>query len=314
MTPKVFVVDAEGKPLLPTHPARARKLLREGRAKVIQVVPFTIQINRIIENPVGSFVAGVDDGSKYVGVVIINDKTNEVVFRGGIRLRQDVKRLMKQRSDYRRSRRTRKLRYRQPRFSNRKGCKIVPSIKCRKDSILRFLKDMMKRVNIIKVIVEEVKFNHFRFRFGKFFSLVEQGKKYLKEQIKLSGLDYDSVFGWMTKGWRLNLGLSKSHSNDAVAITCKKDEPIFSSLDYIIKPRRTRIWENNSTKTCTEKNGFRHFDIVKAKHRTRGTVIGSIRSLKKRCITLRTSFDDNFQVSYSKSKLIQRHNRLIYYY
>jgi hypothetical protein len=42
---KVFVVDCEGTPLLPTHPARSRKLLREGRAKVIQIIPFTIQLN-----------------------------------------------------------------------------------------------------------------------------------------------------------------------------------------------------------------------------------------------------------------------------
>jgi len=50
MTPKVFVIDNSGKPLLPTHPARARKLLRDGKAKVVRVVPFTIQLERIISN------------------------------------------------------------------------------------------------------------------------------------------------------------------------------------------------------------------------------------------------------------------------
>jgi hypothetical protein len=44
MTPKVLVIDKLGKPLLPTHPARARKLLRNGKAKVVTVVPFTIQL------------------------------------------------------------------------------------------------------------------------------------------------------------------------------------------------------------------------------------------------------------------------------
>ncbi len=48
MTPKVFVIDKEGRPCLPTHPARARKLLRAGKAKVKRVVPFTIQLERVI--------------------------------------------------------------------------------------------------------------------------------------------------------------------------------------------------------------------------------------------------------------------------
>lgn len=47
---KTFVVDKSGRQLLPCHPARSRKLLREGKAKVIQVVPFTIQLNYEIKN------------------------------------------------------------------------------------------------------------------------------------------------------------------------------------------------------------------------------------------------------------------------
>jgi len=61
-----------------------------------------------------------------------------------------------------------------------------------------------------------------------------------------------------------------------------------------------------------KKNGFRHYDIIKTSHRTKGKVIGSVRSLKKLSITLRTSFDNNFVVSYKKSKLIWRPNRLIF--
>jgi hypothetical protein len=37
-------------------------LLDQGKATVKQVVPFTIQLNYEIENPVGSFEVGVDDG------------------------------------------------------------------------------------------------------------------------------------------------------------------------------------------------------------------------------------------------------------
>lgn len=310
---KIFVVDSKEQQCLPCHPARSRKLLRLGKAKVIQVVPFTIQLNYEVKHTVGTFAAAVDDGAKKVGVAIVNDKTNEVVFKGQIELRQDISLKMKQRRNYRRTRRTRKLRYRARRFNNRIGKKLVPSIKCRKDSTLRFFKDMMKRVNINKVVVEEVKFDHAKNRYGKFFSLVEQGKNYLRQQFLKLGLIYESTFGYETKKKRLALKLSKKHSNDAIAMIYKI-KPIISSLEWIIKPKRTKIWENNPTKTCIEKNGFRHYDLVKAIHRTKGTIMGSIRSLKKNAITLRTKFDNNFPVSYNKAKLIQRPNGLIYLY
>ena len=77
---------------MPTHPARARKLLRKGLAKVIRVVPFCIKLERRIENPVGSFTVGIDDGAKEVGIAVVNEVKKEVVFRGTIKLRQDVSR------------------------------------------------------------------------------------------------------------------------------------------------------------------------------------------------------------------------------
>jgi len=307
----VFVIDAEGKPLLPTHPARSRKLLRNGRATVEQVVPFTIRLKRKVENPVGSFVVGVDDGTKHVGIAVKNEKTDEIVFRGQMDLRQDVHLKMERRRNFRRARRFR-LRNRQPRFNNRIGAKLVPSVKCRKDSILRLLADLGKRLNIVEVIVEEVKFNHAKHRYGKWFSLVEIGKKYLKNQIEKMGYLYTATFGYSTKSVREMAGLMKTHINDAIAIVIKCGMmPIIVShcLEYNIKPRRTKT---SSKRICTEKNGFRHYDLVRASHGTRGTVIGSVRSLKKTGLTLRTSWNDNFEVSYRKSVLLQRFGGLIY--
>lgn len=304
----VFVIDSEGTPLLPTHPARSRKLLREGKAKVKQVVPFTIQLNRKVDTPVGNFEAGVDDGAKYVGFAIKNSKTNEVVFRAQLNHRQDVSRKVEQRRNYREARRFR-LRNRQPRFNNRTREKLAPSIRQRKDCILRVVKDMSKRLNIKKVKVEEVKFNHAKHRHGKFFSLVEVGKTYLREQIQKLGLMYEATFGYITKETRLKLNLTKKHSHDACAIV---ESNKLVGFEYWIKPRRTKIWENHPTRTCMERNGFRHYDLVKAKHRTKGIVIGSVCSLCAKTIKLRTKFDNNFPVAYSKTRLLQRPNGLIY--
>ena len=41
---KVFVLDKDHKPLMPCGPARARKLLKAGRARVHKLQPFTIRI------------------------------------------------------------------------------------------------------------------------------------------------------------------------------------------------------------------------------------------------------------------------------
>jgi len=38
---KVYVKSQEGKWLMPTHPAKARILLKKGKAKVVQRTPFT---------------------------------------------------------------------------------------------------------------------------------------------------------------------------------------------------------------------------------------------------------------------------------
>ncbi len=40
----VFVLSIEGKPLMPCKPAKCKKLLKTGRAKVIRRFPFTIQL------------------------------------------------------------------------------------------------------------------------------------------------------------------------------------------------------------------------------------------------------------------------------
>jgi hypothetical protein len=130
------------------------------------------------------------------------------VFHAQLDHRQDVSRCTEQRRYYRRARRQR-LRYRQPRFKNRIRSKIAPSIRQRKEAIIRVLKDFSKRLKLVKVKVEEVFFNHAEHSYGKFFSLVEIGKKYLREQIQSLCLVYEKTFGYVTKESRLKLGLSK---------------------------------------------------------------------------------------------------------
>jgi hypothetical protein len=395
---KVFVVDAKGSPCLPCQAVRARRLLQSGRAKVHSVVPFTIMLHRVVKEPAGSFVVGIDDGAKEVGLAVINKHNKEAVFEGQIHLRQDVSKKMLQRSQYRRTRRGRKARHREARFDNRgKSGRIAPTIKQKKDSILRVIADLKRRVAITTVVVEQGEFDtssvargreltgveyqqaefegrNFRakilWRDGyicqrpgcggkdtlqahhinpksnggtnttsngitlckichealhrdgwkllkkpkhfKYPAHLQVGKHYLTDGLEDMGLGVNVCFGWMTKKWRDTIGLPKTHINDAAAMACKSFAPSSASKQYLVLPKRKKVWDDNPTKTCSEKKGFRHCDVVKAKHRTRGQVIGSIRSLKKSCITLRTLWDDNFPVAYSKARLLWRFKGIVY--
>jgi len=40
----VFVINQHGKTLMPTTPSKARKLLKQGKAKIVKYNPFTIQL------------------------------------------------------------------------------------------------------------------------------------------------------------------------------------------------------------------------------------------------------------------------------
>ena len=40
----VYILNNQGKPLMPCKPQKARKLLKQNKAKVIKKEPFTIQL------------------------------------------------------------------------------------------------------------------------------------------------------------------------------------------------------------------------------------------------------------------------------
>lgn len=387
----VFVVDSNGTPLLPTNGARARLLLKNGKANVYSVVPFTIQLVRNVDNPVGEFKVGIDDGAKEVGISIACGEN--VVFAGNIKLRQDVSKKILQRAQYRRTRRSSNLRHRKARFLNRgnEGW-IPPSIKQKKDSIIRVINDLKKRINITECVVEQGQFDissmargykltgkeyqtseyegnnwkqkvlwrdgykcqhcnvqsnlqvhhiiprskggsnavgngitlckecHYKLHKGlwvlsikpKRFNYpthLQQGKWYLHKELEKIFSKVTICYGWMTVIARRKLGLEKDHHCDASAMIGAN---IYKCSPYKVIPRRNKVWENNPTKTCNEKNGFKHWDIVKSKHRRLGVVVGSIRSLKQKSITLRTKFDDNFPVSYSQTVLLWRPSSIVY--
>ena len=129
----VYVLKQNGQPFMPTERFdKVRRLLKEGKAKVVRREPFTI---RLLYEPETDVVqecyCGVDTGSKHVGVAVVgNDK---VLYQSQTELRDDIKRKMDTRRMYRRSRRNRKTRYRKSRFLNRRNSiredRLPPSVR-----------------------------------------------------------------------------------------------------------------------------------------------------------------------------------------
>src|SRR5665811_677057 len=105
----VFIHNKDGKQLMPCKHSKARKLLKEGKAKVIRITPFTIKLLSGSSNYVQTIIGGMDTGSKVIGVCAMSN--GKVLYQSEVYLREDVSGKMQQRSMYRRTRRGNKTRY-----------------------------------------------------------------------------------------------------------------------------------------------------------------------------------------------------------
>jgi len=166
---KVFVVEGSGghfpykRPLAPTRPARARQLLRKGKAAVYRRYPFTIILKREVkEVDIQPLRLKIDPGSKTTGLAILNDNTGEVLWAAELQHRgQQIKKSLEKRRAIRRSRRNRKTRYRKTRFNNRirkKGW-LPPSLMSRVYNIETWVMRLRKLCPITAISLELVKFD-----------------------------------------------------------------------------------------------------------------------------------------------------------
>ena len=140
----VFVLSKDKTPLAPTKEAKARKLLKQGKAVVHKIFPFIIRLKENKECK-KSFEIKFDVGASVTGVAIVDALKcfffAEIVHRGKV-----IKKAMDSRRAIRRGRRARNTRYREPRFDNRtrpEGC-LPPSVKSRADNVINFAKKICK--------------------------------------------------------------------------------------------------------------------------------------------------------------------------
>ena len=157
----VFTINKHGERLMPCKPSKARKLLRDRKAKIIKHNPFTIQLlygSSGYKQPIN---LGIDLGAKNTGLAITTK--DKVLAKGEIELRQDVKSLLETRKIYRSSRRNRKTRYRPARFLNRVSSKkkdwLPPSILSRIDNTFMWIDKFTNLLPNPKVSIEVGKFD-----------------------------------------------------------------------------------------------------------------------------------------------------------
>ena len=156
----VYVLNQNGQPLMPTeNHAKVRILLKQGKAKVVNKCPFTIQLLYSSTNYTQKVTLGVDSGSKHIGLSATTK--DKVLFESDVELRNDIVDLLSTRKELRRSRRSRKIRYRKPRFNNRrrKDGWLAPSVQNKVDAHLTVVRKVHEILPISKIIAEVASFD-----------------------------------------------------------------------------------------------------------------------------------------------------------
>lgn len=172
----VYVLDRNGKALMPCNEKRARKMLSSGRARVHRLMPFVIRLtDRLIaESATQPLRIKLDPGSKATGLALVRDKevvdlktgevTRSVFVMSLIEIVHRGKRISEALTARRqmRHRRRSNLRYRAPRFLNRGNKKegwIAPSLQHRVDMTMSWVKHLQCWAPVTSISSELVRFD-----------------------------------------------------------------------------------------------------------------------------------------------------------
>jgi len=195
----VFVLDRHKQPLMPCAEKRARLLLQRKRAVVHRLVPFTIRLRdrSVAESTLQPVALKLDPGSKTTGMALVRqEQTAEGVVHHALHLAQlehrgeTIHQALLQRAGYRRRRRSANLRYRPPRFLNRRRAAgwLAPSLRSRVEHVVHWSKRYQRFAPISCIEVEWVKFD-----------------TQLLQNPELSGIDYQrgELVGWEIRAYLL---------------------------------------------------------------------------------------------------------------
>jgi len=172
----VFVLDKQGRPLMPCTEKRARLLLARGRARVRHLVPFCIRLvdRQAVSCALQPLRIKIDPGSKFTGVALVRDSecidqaTGEVHREAAVlnlfELRHRGRQISESLTARRAMRRRRRgnLRHRAPRFLNRGNKQrgwLAPSLQHRVDTSMAWVKRLRRWAPVTALSTELVRFD-----------------------------------------------------------------------------------------------------------------------------------------------------------
>ncbi len=235
---RVPVLNPDNTPAMPTKPSRARRWLREGKAKVVynKLNVFCIQL---VAKPSGHetqpIVVGVDPGKLFSGIGVQSSRFT--LFMAHLVLPfKSVTEKMTGRRILRRARRGRKINrkiafilraHREKRFDNRRPEKLPPRIISSRQLELRVVKELFTIFPISSIRYEYIKARTENGK-GKGFSPVMVGQKVMLKWLEQLAIT-EVQEGWQTSILRQQLGLAKdksdkstqkpeTHAHDGVAL------------------------------------------------------------------------------------------------
>ena len=146
---------------MPTQRAgKVRRMLRDGRAVIVSHTPFTIRLTYDTTLHTQPVSLGVDAGSKHIGLSATTE--HKELYAAEIELRSDIVGNLSDRREARRTRRSkRSVRYRAPRFDNRRRPDgwLAPSIEQKVHSHIKAVQDICRFLPVTSVTVEVAQFD-----------------------------------------------------------------------------------------------------------------------------------------------------------
>jgi hypothetical protein len=211
---RVPIVDDRGVPVMPCKPAKARHLLKAGKAcaRRNKLGLLYLQLSYAQEPDNQPLVVGIDPGSQFEGYSVVG--TQDTVLNAMSEAPTHVRNAVEVRRRMRRGRRFRKWR-RPSRNSNRQAHRkrLPPSTRSRWEAKARIVRQLQQILPLTDAAVEDVCAESRRGHGGRWngsFSPVQVGKEHLYRELERMGLHVHRRVGWETKELREQFGLRKS--------------------------------------------------------------------------------------------------------
>ena len=154
-----YVQNINGLPLMPCSEAKARHLLEEHKAVIVNHTPFTIRLNFVVDDITQPVTLGVDAGYETIGLSATTE--TKVLFEAELENKLNVRKHVESRRELRRGRRNRKTRYHAPRFDNRRRPDdwLPPSVEQRVRTHESAIRMVCKLLPVTKIVVEVAAFD-----------------------------------------------------------------------------------------------------------------------------------------------------------